>query len=173
LGFFDCVMSRTPSSTAPVQNQRRNYRTVTYPVLVHLQSPVNYQDTQSRHRPPDTSSQNHSHRTNALVPLSVVTTLTSSNIQRNLPNLGGSIWHTHRHRSTSEAYRQVALHHLRNVRASQMEATLPQTYHPRWSIHIVPRQVRRHRLHPKRRSCRAPQDPLSNPPHLLPDMAAY
>jgi len=164
---------RTATCPAPVQNQRRNYKTATCLVLVHLQSPVNCQNTQSCHRPPDISSQNHLRCTNALVPLSVVTTLTSSNIQRDLPNLGGSIWHTHRHRSTSEAYHQVALHPLHNARASRMEATSPQTYHPQWSIRIAPRQVRCHRLHPKRRLCRAPQDPPSNPPHLLPDMAAY
>jgi len=164
---------RTATCPVPAQNQHRNYKTATCLVLVHLQSPVNYQNTQSRHRPPDTSSQNHSRHTNVLVPLSVVTTLTSSNTQRDLLNLGGSIWHTHRHKSTSKAYRRVALHPLRNARASRMEATSLQTYHPRWSIHIAPRQVRRHRLHLKRRSYRAPQDPPINPPYLLPDMVAH
>jgi len=164
---------RTATCPVLVQNQRRNYKIATCLVLVHLQSPVNYQNTQSRHCPPDTLSQNHSRRTNALVPQSVATTLTSLNIQRDLPNLGGSIWHTHRHKSTSEVYHRVALHPLRNARAFRMEATSPQTYHPQWSIHIAPRQVRRHRLHLKHRSYRAPQDPPSNPPYLLPDMVAH
>jgi len=164
---------RTATCPVLVQNQCRNYKTVTCLVPVHLQLLVNYQNTQSRHHPPDTSSQNHLRHTNALVPLSVVTTLTSSNTQKDLLNLGGSIWHTHRHKSTSEVYHRAALHPLRNARAFRMGATTPQTYHPRWSTHIAPRQVRRHRPHLKHCSYRAPQDPPSNPPYLLPDMVAH
>jgi len=76
-------------------------------------------------------------------------------------------------RSISTAYYLAALHPLHNARASQMEAMPPQTYHPQWSIHTAPRQVRRHHLRLKRHSCRAPQDPQSSLPYHLPDMAAY
>jgi len=151
------------------QSQYRNYRTVTCPVLVHPQSSA----TQNHHHPLDILSQNPSCHTSIPVPLSVITTLMSSHIQRDHPNLGGSTWHTYHLRSTSTAYHLVVLCPLHNARASQMEVTLPQTYRPQWSIHIAPCQVRHHCLHLKHRLCRALQDPQSSLPYLLPDMAAY
>ena len=160
-------------TTSHHQSQHRNYRTVTCPVLVHPQSTTNRLTTQSRHCPPDISSQNHSCHTNEPVPLSVITTLTNSHIRRDHPNLGGNIWHTHHLRSTSAVYHPVTLRPLCNARASQMEAMPPQTYCPQWSIHTAPCQVRCHHLHLKHRLYRALQDPQSSPPYLLPDMAAY
>jgi len=73
-------------TTSYHQSQHRNYRTATCPVLVHPQSSA----IQNHHCPLIILSRNPSHHTSIPVPWSVVTTLMSSRIQRDHPNLGGS-----------------------------------------------------------------------------------